>query len=668
MLPQTLLSQTLLSQTLLSQTPGHNKLSLSSQIRRARIWLPLLIVCVVIAYELYIIPLGGLSWNLWAHVLFYGILGPAVTFATLTWIATEVSLRERAQEDLEHLYGELQASHELLATIQDVTEQFAAATDLESVLQAASKGISEATGAVGAIILMGERELTVTRSYGLNNDLEQDAQQRNDKVLTQANILTQADGSQDRHLGERQYEGQVGGHTVLSAALAWSGKLEGSVHAYYSKSPTAEQRESFAILTSEFSAVTEATRSRTRDLMTLFNVDRSIRAEGNLERLLSTLLDQAVVRADALAGGVYLADDEDQLLRLRTFHGLGGTLDVATHALHLNDEGCISSAARRGEACISHALTANTRQGPVLAGAGSALCLPLVFEDELLGIVVLAHSSNHHFDKANLSFLGLLANQVTLAVRNARAYLQSEELAISEERARIAREIHDGVAQSLASSALQLDLIARLIHDPDKALEKLEQVKTVIREAIREVRRSIFALRPIDLERHGFVETIRRYSHDYGQQNDIMVEVSVGSLPELTVKSEAVLFRIFQEAMNNVAKHANASRVSITLGTDNHGHAFVEVCDNGVGFDRLHVSDRVTSAGGLGLKQMRERIEGRGGVFVLETQPCRPLEPASNSISSDSVASEVANEPDAFEHSAVLQQKQGTRIYAALPQ
>ncbi|MEM7736250.1 MAG: GAF domain-containing sensor histidine kinase [Deinococcota bacterium] len=628
-----------------------SNLSLSQQIRRARIWLPLLIVCVVISYEIYIIPLGGPTWNLWAHVLFYGILGPAVTFVTLTWIAAEVLLRERAQEDLENLYGELQASHELLATIQDVTEQFASATDLESVLQAASKGISEATGAVGAIILIGERELTVTRSYGLDSELEQDAHTRNASFL-------RAGSGYERQTGERQYDGQVDGHTVLSAVLAWSGKLEGSVHAYYSKPPSAEQRESFAILTSEFSAVTEATRSRTRDLMTLFNVDRSIRAEGNLERLLSTLLDQAIVRADALAGGVYLADDEDQLLRLRTFHGLTGKLNTVTHALHLGDSGCISGAARRGEACISHALTLETRQGPVLEGAGSALCLPLVFEDELLGIVVLAHNSNHHFDKANLTFLSLLANQVTLAVRNARAYLQSEELAISEERARIAREIHDGVAQSLASSALQLDLIARLIHNPDKALDKLKQVKTVIREAIREVRRSIFALHPIDLERHGFIETVRRYSHDYGQQNDIAVEVSVDMLPELTVKSEAVLFRIFQEAMNNVAKHAKASQVSVSLGTDKLGHAFVEVCDNGVGFDRLGVSDRVTSAGGLGLKQMRERIEGRGGVFVLETQQHGPLDPALQNI------------PDGIlnEHTAALQQKQGTRVYAALPQ
>lgn len=626
--------------------PPQSKASLSQQILTARIWLPMLILAVVLAYELYIIPLGGEMWNWWAHVLFYGILGPAATFVTLTWIAGEVRRRERAQADLEHLYGELQASHDLLATIQEVTEQFASATDLDSVLHAASQGIAEATGAVGAAIIIGEHDLSVTRSYGLPAALEADAIARNDALLATMGRAAQHDSQDnnyhhhDHHRHVNQRSGNSGEHSVMSTLLAWSGKLEGSVHAYYDDEPSAEQRESFAILTSEFSAVTEAARSRTRDLLTLFDVDRSIRAEGNLERLLSTLLDQTMLRAGATLGGVYLADDEDQLLRLRSYHGLQAA--AHNHAVRLVDQGCISRTARRGEACIAESLDDASRQGPLLEHAGSALCLPLVSEDELLGIVVLAHPTPRHFDAANLTFLSLLANQVTLAVRNARAYLQSEELAISEERARIAREIHDGVAQSLASSALKLDLVARLINTPDKALTQLEQAKTTIRESIREVRRSIFALRPIDLERHGFVETIRRYSHDFGQQNDIDVNVTIGDIPQLTVKSEAVLFRIFQEAMNNVAKHAKAHRVEVRVGTDDAQRAFVEVCDDGVGFDAADVSDRVTSAGGLGLKQMRERIEGRGGVFAIYTSCLHTVD--------------------------IPKDKQGTRVYAALPE
>ena len=220
--------------------------------------------------------------------------------------------------------------------------------------------------------------------------------------------------------------------------------------------------------------------------------------------------------------------------------------------------------------------------------------------------------------------------------------MQSEELAIAEERARIAREIHDGVAQSLAFSALKLDLVSRLLaaqelSSTDKALEELSGAKKTIRETIKEVRRSIFALRPIDLERHGFVETIRRYCLDYDQQNSIRVSLEVREVPQLTLKSEAVLFRIFQESLNNVAKHAGAKHMKVTLGKTcdypNLCRGFIEIQDDGHGFDPAHVSDRVTSAGGLGLKQMRERILARGGDF------------------------EVVSALD-----------QGTRIYASLPE
>jgi signal transduction histidine kinase len=324
-------------------------------------------------------------------------------------------------------------------------------------------------------------------------------------------------------------------------------------------------------------------------------------------------------RADAVMGGVYLAD-EDQLLQLRAWHGLEGPgLPSALRP----GEGFVGRAAAEAEPCVAHHLTPEERVGPVLARAHSAVSLPLRTEEEVLGVVVLAHPEPAHFTEANLPFLNLLAGQVSLAVRNARAYLQSEELAIAEERARIAREIHDGVAQVLAFSALKLDLVARLMHEPEKAKAELEAAKKTIRETIKEVRRSIFALRPIDLERHGFVETIRRYASDYDQQNDIRVALTVEGTPQLSLKSEAVLFRIFQEAMNNVAKHAKARHVRVRVGKTGDACGFIEVADDGQGFDPALVSDRVTSAGGLGLKQMRERVQARGGTFEVVSHPSR---------------------------------------------
>ncbi len=609
------------------QTQG----SLLQQIKFARFWLPVAIVGVVLGYQLFVVPQGGERWQFWSEILFYSIVGPLATYLTLNWIVSEVKERERAQNEQTRLYHELQRSHRLLSTIQRVTERFASATDLDAVLSAASEGIAEVTNAEATAILIASGNLGVTRGYELSSTLAKNAAARN------------RSSRRGEALAERFEDGEQT-YWVLSAPLVWGGKFGGSVHAYYRTSPSPEQRESFSILSSEFSAATEATRSRTKDLLTLVEVDRSIRAEGNLERLLETLLTQMMTRADAQMGGVYLFDDladsradaegtEGGLLQLRAWHGLAG--GVTPSSLRLG-EGFIGQAAAEAEPRVAGCLE-EVQTDPVLARAGSAISLPLRTEEELLGSVVLAHTRPNHFNEANLPFLNLLAGQVSLAVRNARAYLQSEELAIAEERARIAREIHDGVAQSLAFSALKLDLVSRLItqeeSDTNKALDELTGAKKTIRETIKEVRRSIFALRPIDLERHGFVETIRRYCLDYHQQNDVHVTLQVESTPRLTLKSEAVLFRIFQESLNNVAKHAGARHMWVTLGKTCDSCGFIEIRDDGRGFDLEHVSDRVTSAGGLGLRQMRERILARGGRFEVVSKP-----------------------------------SQGTRIYASLPE
>ena len=588
-----------------AERPG----SLYDQVRLARLWLPLTIVGVVLLHQLVVVPLGGDRYQFWAQLLFYSILGPLATFVTLNWIATEVRLREQAQDELARLFDQLRSSHELLTAIQQVTEQFAAASDLEAALGAASRGIRDVTGATAVAVLVGPTQFGVISGVGLNEVLERDALQRDSALRSH------------QRRGERT---RLNGHEgwVLTMPLTWGGKLEGSLHAYYDRDPDDRQREAFSILASEFSAAAEATRSRTRDLMTLFDVDRTIRAEGNLERLLGTLLSQMMARVEARKGGVYLFD-EGNLLQLRSSAGLSA--GISSLPIRLG-EGLVGRSAQSREPRIVSRLAEADQAGggPLLAGAGSAATLPLYAEESLLGLVVLTHPDPDHFDAANLPFLGLLASQVSLAVRNANAYLHSEELAIAEERARIAREIHDGVAQALAFTALKLDLVTRLLtRDRAKAVAELDAAKDTVRETIKEVRRSIFALRPVDLERYGFIETVRRYAIDFGQQNDVHVRIELGELPELGIKSEAVLFRIFQEAMNNVAKHASARTVDVRVGADGDEMAFISVEDDGSGFDPVAVGDRVTSAGGLGLRQMRERVQARGGRFEIDTAPGR---------------------------------------------
>ena len=582
--------------------------SLYAQVRMARIWLPVTIVGVVLIHQLAIVPLGDETWQFWTQLLFYSILGPLATFSVMTWIAEEVRSRERAQNELTRLYVELQASHEALAEIQSITASFAAAQSLEAVSAAAVDGVQRVTGASGVGIVLGVSQLGLTASTGLTEALKHDALARDASL-------------RDNNWRDHTLQmGRTGERYVFSAPVVWAGEIEGSLTAYYESEPTARQRETLGILTQQFSAATEAARARTRDVLTLIEVDRSIRAEGNLERLLQTLLEQMLRYVGASVGMVYLSDEEN-LFSLNAIVGQ----PRPTRALHLRLEPELHrELLELPEPHLVDSAGGSIRGGAakLLSGSGTAIVVPLSAEEQLFGVIVLSHPTADGFSGGALPFLSLLGSQVALAVRNATAYRQSEELAIVEERSRIAREIHDGVAQMLAFAALKLDLVKRLLtRDLPAAEDELALVQQTLRESIREIRRSIFALRPVALERHGLVETVRRYTGDFGQQNDVQIELTIDELPQLSVKSEAVLFRIFQEAMHNVAKHAKATRVAVSLGRDEQGRAVVRVSDNGVGFDTNEITDRVTSAGGLGLKQMEERVAARGGELTIESLP-----------------------------------------------
>lgn len=614
----------------------------SRRVRMVQALLPLLIVAVVVSYQLLLAQLEPRSLAFWAQLLFYGINGPLVTYFVLGWIGLEVRERERAESDLRDLFQELSESHARLATVQKVTRSVSEATDLSGVLETAIVGLTEAVGAsAGAIALEGG----VIRSVGLD-------------VLPLE--VADLEPLRDAYETLERPSGFAGAKSRLSLPLRWGERFIGAVHLYFTGMPRTESRELLEILVGELAVAIEAASIRTRDLLTLFEVDRSIRAESNLERLLEGVVSRIQERVKADSSAVYLADEDGRLalawgrdssgetmrsgaallehqhatqleegaerthLPLTLEHGAPFTLEYGSSAGSL-----AQLAAQQRVPLMIGGLESQpvlqTADGetvrvletgdPVLSGARAVLALPMVSENEVIGVIVLADSSRDAFDLRELPLLGLLANQVTLAVRNARAYLYSEELAIFDERNRIAREIHDGIAQSLAFTAMKLDLAERILErDPERVRSELVSAKTTLREQIKEVRRSIFALRPLNLERLGFLETMRQYVKDFGEQNSVKTTLEIVGDAKLSPTNEAVMFRILQEALNNIAKHSRANKVFVNLSANSSGTS-LSVTDDGVGFDPAKLTGIVSSVGGLGLQQMRERIEARGGQF-----------------------------------------------------
>lgn len=188
-----------------------------------------------------------------------------------------------------------------------------------------------------------------------------------------------------------------------------------------------------------------------------------------------------------------------------------------------------------------------------------------------------------------------------------------------EERARIARDLHDGVAQTLYFLALKADMTRQQVTQrPEWAATELKEIGKMARRVIREVRRTIFALRPLNWSESNFVPTLTRFVEEFAEQIGWQVVVDIDD-SESTIPSrlEPTIFRLVQESLNNAAKHAEASHVWVSLQRL-EGDALLNLLirDDGCGFN----PDEVTNSG-LGLNQMRERVTAVGGTLQVNSEP-----------------------------------------------
>lgn len=192
-----------------------------------------------------------------------------------------------------------------------------------------------------------------------------------------------------------------------------------------------------------------------------------------------------------------------------------------------------------------------------------------------------------------------------------------------EERQRVARDIHDGPAQMMSNVVLKAEICERLIDsDPEQARMELQNLKKIVRDSLQDVRKIIYNLRPMSLDDLGLVPTLQRYVLTFQEETGISVSfITKGSQPELKPVISLTVFRIVQEALNNVVKHAKANTVVMQL-------EFLEdslrlfVYDDGVGFDTARLKERNEDiSSGFGLVSMKERIELLGGDMRISSEP-----------------------------------------------
>lgn len=203
-------------------------------------------------------------------------------------------------------------------------------------------------------------------------------------------------------------------------------------------------------------------------------------------------------------------------------------------------------------------------------------------------------------------------------VREARA-VYALDRAVTEERARIARDIHDGIAQGLAFLRLRLELWPEWVaSDPDRLRSEMAEMRGFVRGQIQELRRAIFALRPVPFESLGFVGGLGRYIEEFAAQQGWQLSIDLSGAPShLEPELEATAFRTIQEALTNVARHAEARHVVVTIDQVDQGLRIL-VGDDGQGFEPARAEE---DGSHLGLRQMRERLAALRGQLIVLSRP-----------------------------------------------
>lgn len=264
------------------------------------------------------------------------------------------------------------------------------------------------------------------------------------------------------------------------------------------------------------------------------------------------------------------------------------------------------------------------------------LAVPLLIKQDVIGSVVLGREPEEAYPISydEMRLILSTARQLGLAIENARLYeeAQARERYLGEmlhqivtaqesERQRIARELHDATGQSLTAIALGLRGVESVIaSNPTLAQSQLQAIKTYTTDALAELRRIITDLRPSQLDDLGLVAALQWYTQEFEKHYGIATDLQVkGERTRLQAEYETVLFRIVQEALTNVAKHANARQATVTL-TIAPTQATVIIRDDGRGFDPEAVLASQNPNVGWGLRGIQERATLLGGTYSIRSR------------------------------------------------
>ncbi len=416
---------------------------------------------------------------------------------------------------------------------------------------------------------------------------------------------------------------------------ARTGKAQGSHELVQLASAFDEMAETLEEREAESRRHQEQIQRQTERAETLARVARRLNTHLNLPSVLDAIYEETSRALNIQAGLVNLYTDGNSLSNAGRFGLLKECTDaiepVSCTAHQVAGEGDVVTVCPDVSAVPDLA----NRQVYAQFNFHTALCADLLHEGHRIGNVILFSTEQRQFSPEDLALLQAIADEAAMAISNAQLYaaLQQEERARTNllhrvitaqenERMRIARELHDETGQSLSALLLGLDVGEIILkEDTDQAQAHLQDLKGIAERMLHDTHRLIADLRPSLLDDLGLVPAIAWYGDQRLGPLGITLHMNEDA-PEqrLPRSAETALFRIVQEGITNVIRHAGATEITVNLNRQD-GHLSLQIADNGRGFDPRRLGVEADSGRGLGLRGMQERAEILGGEFNLESAP-----------------------------------------------
>jgi signal transduction histidine kinase len=297
--------------------------------------------------------------------------------------------------------------------------------------------------------------------------------------------------------------------------------------------------------------------------------------------------------------------------------GAGGYKGEIPIGFHIKlAEGMIGSVAQTGEALVANDVSKEPNYLFIeeLTDTRSELAVPIRIGTTTLGVLDIESTEINAFDKTEMFTAQTLADQIAIAIENARLYQDTRDMAVLEERNRLARDLHDAVSQTLFSTSLIAEVVPSLWEkNQDEGRRRLEEVRQLTKGALAEMRMLLLELRPAALLDTELEVLLRQLAESITGRARIPVEVKVKGQCTVSPDVKVALYRIAQEALNNVAKHAGAREVKVNL-LCKPDKVTLKITDDGKGFDMSRVP-----SDSLGVGIMRERARDIGASLSVQS-------------------------------------------------